>query len=155
VLRALHEWDAVAAQGRVIVPLSRALQRAQRLARPGSRIVVLGDGFDCDAAAEPALSLLARHCDVSAVLLTDPLEHQAPPPARYALHSEQGGQVLLDFSAASTRARWTQLFEARRAHWLDMLRRRSLNATMLDTHAAPELAMRTVFGQTVRGRGAA
>lgn len=155
VLRALHEWDAIAAQGRVVVPLSRALQRAQRLARPGSRIVLLGDGFDCDAATEPALSLLARHCDVTAVLLTDPLEHQAPPPARYALHSEQGGQVLLDFSASSTRVRWTQLFEARRAHWLDMLRRRSLSSMMLDTHAEPETAMRSVFGRPARGRGAA
>jgi len=154
VLRALHEWDAIAAPGRLVVPLSRALQRAQRLARPGSRVILLGDGFDCDAATEPALSLLARHCDVGAVLLSDPLEHEAPPPARYALHSEQG-QVLLDFSTATTRQRWTELFEARRAHWIDMLRRRSLRWTMLDTHAEPELALRSLLGQPARGRGAA
>jgi hypothetical protein len=79
---------------------------------------------------------------------------EAPPPARYALHSEQG-QVLLDFSTATTRQRWTELFEARRAHWIDMLRRRSLRWTMLDTHAEPELALRTLLGQAARGRGAA
>jgi len=153
VLRALHEWDAISAQGRVVVPLSRALQRAQRLARPGSRIVLLGDGFDCDAATEPALSLLARHCDVGAVLLTDPLEHEAPPPARYALQGEER-QVLLDFSEGATRMRWTQLFEARRGHWLEMLRRRSLSWTLLDTNAEPEQALKALFGP-VRGKGAA
>jgi len=39
VLRALREWDAIAAQGHSVVPLSQALQRAQRLTRPGSQIV--------------------------------------------------------------------------------------------------------------------
>src|SRR5262249_7882014 len=114
VLRALREWDAVVARGREGGPLSQALQRAQRLARPGSQILLLGDGFDCDAASEPLLSLLARHCDVAAVLLSDPLEHQAPPPARYALHSDSG-RMQLDFSGAATRERWLQHFDARRA----------------------------------------
>jgi hypothetical protein len=36
-----------------------------------------------------------------------------------------------------------------------MLRRRSLRWTMLDTHAEPEMALRTLLGQPARGRGAA
>src|SRR5215472_11552904 len=38
VLRALREWDAITAQGHATVPLAQALQRAQRLARPGSQV---------------------------------------------------------------------------------------------------------------------
>ena len=154
VLRALREWDAIAAQGHSVVPLSQALQRAQRLTRPGSQIVLLGDGFDCDSASESLLSLLARHCDVGAVLLSDPLEHQAPPPARYALHSESG-HVQLDFAAAQTREQWTRWFDARRARWIDLLRKRSLGVTMLDTDAEPETALRALLEQAARKRRAA
>jgi uncharacterized protein (DUF58 family) len=154
LLRALREWDAIAADGHATVPLSHALQRAQRLARPGSQIVVLGDGFDCDPASEPLLSLLARHCDVAAVLLTDPLEHKAPPPARYALRSDSG-RVQLDFGAASTRAQWVDWFAARRAQWLGLLRRRSLGCTLLDTDGEPEAALRALIEQAARRRSAA
>jgi uncharacterized protein (DUF58 family) len=154
VLRALREWDGIAASGHAVVPLSQALQRAQRLARPGSQIVLLGDGFDCDGASESLLSLLARHCDVAAVLLSDPLEHQAPPPARYALHSDSG-RVQLDFAEAATRTQWTDWFESRRARWIELLRRRALGYTVLDTDAEPESAMRALLEQSLRRRSAA
>jgi len=154
VLRALREWDAIAAHGTVSVPLSQALQRAQRLARPGSQIVLLGDGFDCDAPSESLLTLLARHCDVAAVLLSDVLEHQAPPPARYALHSESG-HVQLDFGAAATRVHWTKWFEQRRARLVDLLRRRSLGSALLDTNAEPETALRSLLDQSARRRSVA
>lgn len=156
VLRALREWDAIAATAtsRAAVPLSQALQRALRLARPGSQIVLLGDGFDCDAASESLLTLLARHCDVAAVLLSDRLEHQAPPPARYALHSDSG-HVQLDFAEPRTRAEWTQWFDARRARFLDLLRRRSLGCAALDTDAEPEAALRSLLEQAARRRSAA
>ena len=154
VLRALREWDAIATQGRTIVPLSQALQRAQRLARPGSQVLLIGDGFDCDAASEPILALLARHCDVAAVLVSDPLEHHAPPPARYALHSESG-HVQLDFSAPATRAQWARWFEDRRAHWIEQLRKRALGYTLLETHGEPEAAMRALLQQAERRRSAA
>jgi len=154
VLRALREWDSIAATGKNSVPLSQALQRAQRLARPGTQVVLIDDGFDCDAASEPLLTLLARHCEVAAVLLSDPLEHHAPPPARYALHSDSG-RVQLDFGVPGTRAQWAQWFEARRAQWIEQLRRRSLGYTVLDTDAEPESALRALLAQAVRRRSAA
>jgi hypothetical protein len=136
------------------VPLSQALQRAQRLARPGSQVILLGDGFDCDPAAEQALSLLAEHCDVAAVVLSDPFELVAPPPARYALQSD-AGRVLLDFGAKATRARWTQLFEERRQHLIEILRRRSLGCARLETQAEPETALRSLLGFDARRRRSA
>ncbi|TLY52391.1 MAG: hypothetical protein E6K53_04445 [Gammaproteobacteria bacterium] len=153
-LRALAEWDAIAraeiaANPVAAVPLAQALQRAQRIARPGTQIVLLTDGFDADEAAEPILSRLAEHCDIAAVLLRDPLEHRAPPPARYAL-VEEGRRTLLDFSVARTRARWPQLFEERRVAFSDMLRCRALNRVVLDTPDEPEDVLRDLLGFDAR-----
>jgi len=145
VLRALAEWDAITAAGGAVVPLSQALRRAHRLARPGSRVLLLTDGFAADAAAESSLALLAEHCDVAALILCDPLERHAPPPARYALHTE-AGQVLLDFASARTRGRWPQLFAERRQGLIDMLKRRGLGWTLLDTSAEPEPALARLLG---------
>jgi uncharacterized protein (DUF58 family) len=152
-LRALVEWDAITKDMSATVPLSQALQRAQRLARPGTQIILLSDGFDCDAAAEPALSLLAEHCDVAAVVLSDPIEHLPPPPARYALQG-QDGPVLLDFAAQRTRARWPALFDERRADFIGMLKRRALNSAVLDTHAEPESVLRFLLGFDARRKKA-
>jgi uncharacterized protein (DUF58 family) len=145
VLRGLVEWDAISARGGDVVPLSHALQRAHRLAHPGSRVILISDGFCADEAAESPLSLLAGHCDVAAVLLTDALEHAPPPPARYALRNE-AGRMLLDFAAARTRQRWPELFAERRALMTGMLQRRALRWTLLDTRDEPDAALQRVLG---------
>jgi uncharacterized protein (DUF58 family) len=151
VLRGLTEWDAITCAGGAVAPLSQALQRAHRLARPGSRVIVLSDGFCADAAAESPLSLLAEHCDVAAVLLNDPLELAAPPPGRYALRSD-AGRVLLDFATARTRTRWPQLFAERRAAMIGMLQRRALRWTPLETGADPDAALSRLLGLDKRAR---
>jgi len=146
VLRGLVEWDAIAARGGgSVMPLSQALQRAHRLAHPGSRVILISDGFCADEAAEAPLSLLAGHCEVAAVLLTDALEQTPPPPARYALRSDSG-RVLLDFASARTRQRWPQLFAERRALLTGMLRRRALRWTLLDTRDEPDAALQRALG---------
>ena len=145
VLRSLVEWDAIAARGDTTTTLSQALQRARRIARPGSRVILLSDGFSADPAAEAPLSLLAEHCDVAAIILADPLEQAPPPPARYAVHGE-AGNVLLDFAAHRLRERWPQLFAERREALLAMLRRRALRSTVLDTRAEPENALPRILG---------
>ncbi|HEX3897371.1 MAG TPA: DUF58 domain-containing protein [Rudaea sp.] len=149
VLRALAEWDAVAARGGDAISLSQALQRARRLARPGSRVILLSDGFSADAAAEGPLSLLAEHCDVAAILMSDPLEQIAPPPARYAVQGD-GGKVMLDFTEAPLRTRWPQLFAERREAAIQMLKRRALRWAMLDTRSEPESALPRILGMDRR-----
>ncbi|HEX7916999.1 MAG TPA: hypothetical protein VF497_14715, partial [Rudaea sp.] len=152
-LRAFVEWDAITRDVKESVPLSQALQRARRLAHPGTQVILFTDGFDCDEAAEPALTMLAEHCDVAAVILSDPLEHVAPPPARYALLGD-GGPMLIDFAAQHTRARWPEWFEEQRGAFLAMLKRRALNSTVLDTSAEPEAALRSLLGLDARKKKA-
>ena len=145
VLRAIAQWDALAAAGAEPAPLSQALQRVQRLARPGSRVLLITDGFSADAAAEAPLSLLAAHCDVAALLVGDVLEHQAPPPGRYAVRSATT-QIVLDFAAARTRTHWAEAFAQRRQALIGMLKRRGLGWSELDTAADPEPALERVLG---------
>jgi uncharacterized protein (DUF58 family) len=149
VLRALAEWDGIAASGGNTVPLSQALQRVRRLARPGSRVLLLSDGFSADAAAEGPLSLLAEHCDVAALLLTDPLERVAPAPGRYTLRSA-GAQVVLDFGAARTRQSWPRLFAEQRQQFIDLLKRRGLAWSELETAAEPEAALERLLDRNRR-----
>ena len=152
VLRALAEWDA-AAKRDIHTPLSQALQRARRLARPGSRVILLSDGFAADDDARGSLSLLADHCDVAAIVLEDALELAAPTPGRYALRGESG-RVLLDFAAARTRADWQRWFRQRRAHLLDLFAKRALRSILLQTHEEPDAAVAQLLGGEARGYGA-
>lgn len=145
VLHALTEWDQLTRYGKTTAPLSAALSRARRLARPGSRVLILSDGFCADAEAEASLAHLSGHCDVAAVLLADALEHAAPPPARYALRSESG-RIMLDFTAVRLRQQWAKLFEQRRAPMIEMLNRRGLRWVSLKTDAEPESALTQLLG---------
>ncbi|MEO8802823.1 MAG: DUF58 domain-containing protein [Rudaea sp.] len=153
VLRALAQWDALSRGDAAPVALSQALQRAHRLARPGCRIVLLTDGFSADAEAQAPLSMLAAHCEVVTILISDPLEQAAPPPARYAMRSESG-LVTLDFAAAKTRKQWLELFARRRERMIDMLKRRALRWTQLETQEEPDAALARLLGLGGKGRSA-
>ncbi len=151
VLRALVQWDAVSRSDQGAVPLSQALQRAHRLARPGCRVVLLTDGFSADPEAQAPLSMLASHCDVAAVVVSDALEQAAPAPARYAMRSESG-LVTLDFAAPNTRTQWVDLFANRRERMIGMFNRRGLRWTQLETQDEPDAALAQLLGLGRKGR---
>ena len=113
VLRALRDWDHAADDE--VEPLSSALERARRVLRPGMRVIVLSDGFSIDTAAWPVLARLALRQELGCVMLSDPLEHAAPPPGRYAL-SAAGTRRLLDFSDRRLRDDWPRAFAEVRTH---------------------------------------
>ena len=151
VLRALAEWHA-AADRTTHVPLSQALLRARRLARPGSRVILISDGFSADDAAQGPLSLLADHCDVAALVVEDALELAAPAPGRYVLRGDSG-RMLLDFAAARTRADWQRWFARRRACLADLFAKRALRRIPLQTHEEPDAAVARLLGAEVRSPG--
>ncbi|MEW9798129.1 DUF58 domain-containing protein [Alteromonas sp. CYL-A6] len=55
-----------------------ACARARRLARPGSLVYLISDFQHMSDMACQHLSHMARHCEVRAVLISDPLEHTLP-----------------------------------------------------------------------------
>ncbi len=65
--------------------LTQAMSALRRVARPGSLVVVISDFTGFSRGAQSYLSSVARHNEVLAVLISDPLERELPPPGRYRL----------------------------------------------------------------------
>ena len=92
VCGALAQWDDVPPSPHS-EPLSVALGRIRHLLRRASRVVLVSDGFSCDAAANTTLRGVAARASVCALLVADALELELPPAGSYPL--EQGGQRTL------------------------------------------------------------
>ena len=99
--------------------LADALLQARRVARPGTTVIVISDFIDVDGLGEFGnvrrnLRLLARHCEVDAVLVSDPFERELPAADRYPL-SDGVSRAELDTGPETTRQTWRDAFSQRKA----------------------------------------
>ena len=99
-------------------PFVQAMSALRRVARPGSLVVVISDFIGFDRAAQAYLSSVARHNEVLAVFMNDPLERQLPPPGRYRIVSPDD-ELAIDTYAAAARRDYENEF-AERSHKLEM-----------------------------------
>jgi uncharacterized protein (DUF58 family) len=88
--------------------LATALDHAQRLLRPGSRLVLLADPRSIAEVPERRWPALAQHHEVIVLLLTDPLE--TTPPKSAVPFSIEGHRVEIDLASAAQRQRWLREF---------------------------------------------
>lgn len=132
VLRALRDWDHAATSEKE--PLGSALERARRLLRPGTRLILLSDGFCADEQAWPVLARCAGRHELGCILLSDALEQNPPPPGRYAL-SMAGARRTLDFSNRSLRTTWARPFASVRENVRDEFVRLGARVIELTTDA--------------------
>ena len=73
-----------------------ALGNLRRIAKPGSTIYLLSDFCGCEhPQVREHLHALARHCEIHALFIFDPLERELPPPALYAV-TDGAARVTLD-----------------------------------------------------------
>lgn len=73
---------------------SDALQRARRVVRPGSLLVIISDCYAMDDASELQLRRLREHNDILVYHLCDPLELAPPKPGLYPITNGQKGRIL-------------------------------------------------------------
>ena len=106
VLDALVRWYAQAPADDA--GLAVALDNAQRLLRPGARLVVLADPGSALTIDTARWAALARHADATLLLLQDPLE--AAPPPRNLSFIAAGRRAELALASASVRTRWDEAF---------------------------------------------
>lgn len=92
--------------------LTPAFTALRRIVRPGSLIITISDFATWDEATARELHLLARHAEVSAIHVFDPLERELPG-AGVVLADDGRRRVTLDCSDARTRSRHRSLFDAR------------------------------------------
>jgi uncharacterized protein (DUF58 family) len=96
--------------------LNLALRRAREVLRPGSLAIVLCDERALTDAAEQQLSLLARHCDLLLLPVSDPLDH-ALPAAGLLRFEQRGARLELDTLNQDLRQAYRAQGEARVARW--------------------------------------
>jgi uncharacterized protein (DUF58 family) len=124
--------------------LADALERAQRLLRPGARLVVLADAGSLEAIPAHRWPGLARHHEVVLILPCDPLELE-PPRARLPF-ATASGRLDVDLEVQSVRQRWLDTFAAPLRHAVRDLPSRGVRAIALPTDEATESCLAVLRG---------
>lgn len=111
-----------------LTPLFDMLTESSRIARPGSRVMLLSDFHDFTPACSEPLSQLAKRSDVMAIHVYDPLERQLPPAQQLAISN---GSERLTLEVARVAQSFREAFEARQ----QLLRKSCNNSGLQYVHA--------------------
>lgn len=127
-------------------PFAQAMSALRRVARPGSLVVVISDFIGFDRAAQSYLSSVARHNEVLAVFMNDPLERKLPPPGRYRIVSPDD-ELAIDTYAAAARRDYENEF-AERSHALETFcHRYGVHLMPMSTDDDPVSTLQTALGR--------
>jgi len=129
--------------------LRQAMSALRRVARPGSLVVVVSDFTGFTRQAQSYLSSVARHNEVLAVFVNDPLERRLPPPGRYRLVSADD-ELAIDTFAAAARRDYEQAFEQRAEALETFCQRYGVHLMPLSTDDDPVSALQTALGKRTR-----
>lgn len=127
-------------------PLAQAMSALRRVARPGSLVVILSDFLGFSRAAQSYLSSVARHNEVLAVFLNDPIERQLPPPGHYRLVSRDD-ELAIDTFAKAARRDYENAFQSRSQHLEAFCKRYGIHLMPLSTEDDPVTALQTALGR--------
>jgi uncharacterized protein (DUF58 family) len=117
-----------------------ALDRADRLARPGTRLLLLADPQSVLAVPAARWPTLVQHREAIALLLCDPLERD-PPRAQLPFRIDaEGGErrIELDLAGETQRTRWQSAFAQPIEEALQALARGGVRARVLSTDEPSE-----------------
>jgi len=126
--------------------LTQAMSALRRVARPGSLVVVISDFVGFSRAAKSYLSSVARHSEVLAVFLNDPLERELPPPGRYRLVTPQD-ELAIDTYAAPARRDYQHAFEARLEELEKFCQRYGVHLMPMSTDDDPVSTLQSALGR--------
>ena len=127
-------------------PMTQAMSALRRVARPGSLVVILSDFLGFSRSAQSYLSGVARHNEVLAVFLNDPLERELPPPGRYRLVANDD-ELAIDTFAKAARRDYQSAFETRRGELEGFCQRYGVHLMPLSTEDDPITALQTALGR--------
>ncbi|CAM3768142.1 DUF58 domain-containing protein [Bordetella bronchialis] len=154
LLHLLDRMHAVQAATRGETRLADLLDPARGLVSRRSALFVVSD-FISAPGWETSLGLLARHHDVVAVRLVDPLESALPDLGLVVLQdAETGEQLLVDTHDASFRGRFAEAAAAREAALRDAFAGAGVACLSLATDTRMDLALLRFAQQRRRPGGA-
>jgi uncharacterized protein (DUF58 family) len=156
-LRFLHElvahvdWPGrgMPAAGTAEAPLAHAMAALRRVARPGTLVIVLSDFRDFSRAAQAHLAGVARHSEVLAVFVSDPLERHSPPPGRYRVQGGEG-ELSIETFARAARDDYASRFIQRREALDAFCRRYRVHLLPLSTDQDPVTVLKEALGPRPR-----
>jgi len=127
-------------------PLNQAMASLRRVSRPGSLVVVISDFVGFSRSAQAYLAGVARHSEVLAVFVSDPLEHELPPPGRYRLVSDEA-ELAIDTYARTARQDYEHEFEERLQSLETFCQRYGIHLLAMSTEDDPVVCMQTALGK--------
>ncbi len=140
-LALFRQWAAAGPAAATPAPPAVSLHRLRRGLPPGSLVLLLSDFGHMDARFEAELALLARHHEVAAILVYDPLEAALPVAGR--LPFTDGRRVIgIDSADAALRRRYREQFHGHRRRLTETLRRHGGTALAVGTHQEEAAAVR-------------
>lgn len=153
-LRYVHElvghpdWATTTDQGTVDEepPLTQAMAMLRRVAHPGSLVIIISDFIGLSRAAQSYLTGIARHNEVLAVFLSDPLERKLPPPGRYRLVSHDE-EMAIDTFARGARSDYRHVFEDRLQEFDAFCHRYGIHLMPLSTDDDPVQFLQQILGR--------
>ena len=135
------------------MPLSAPVSKSERMlqicrhiarvARPGTAIYIISDWQGFDEECERALYPVSRHCDLTAVHISDPFESQLPTGDFALTDGEHRSSLHITAKARDQHIeQWQQSLSELR-HRMNRLR---IPLTLISTHADPLDQLRPGFG---------
>ncbi len=129
--------------------LRQAMSSLRRVARPGSLVVIISDFSGFTRQAQSYLSSVARHNEVLAVFMNDPIERRLPPPGRYRLVAADD-EMAIDTFAAAARRDYEQAFEQRADALETFCQRYGVHLMPMSTDDDPVSTLQTALGRRSR-----
>ena len=129
--------------------LTQAMAALRRVARPGSLVVILSDFQGLSRSAQSYLSSVARHNEVLALFLNDPIERELPPPGRYRLVAG-GDEMAIDTYTSAAREDYKHEFEARSRALEVFCHRYGIHLMALSTTDDPVSTLQSALGRRSR-----
>lgn len=126
-------------------PFAQAMAALRRVTRPGSLVTIVSDFLSFSRMTQSYLVGLAKHNEVLAIFVSDPLERRLPPPGRYRLVSHDD-EMMIDTFAKNARADYRHEFEARREQMDRFAKRYGIHLLDLSTEEDTVLAMQRALG---------
>jgi len=128
----------------------RAMGALRRVVRPGSLVVILSDFSGFSAQAQSYLSSIARHNEVLAVAISDPLERELPPPGRYRLVGNDA-EMTIDTAPGGARDEYASAYASRLHELETYCQRYRIHLMPMSTDDDPVTALQTALGRRTHG----
>ncbi len=126
--------------------LTQAMAALRRVARPGSLVVVISDFLGFDRGAQSYLSSVARHNEVLAVFMNDPIERKLPPPGRYRVVADDD-EMVIDTLPPGARKDYAQAFAGRLDALESFCQRYGVHLMPMSTTDDPVASLQAALGR--------